>query len=90
MLLVAEGITCGGALKTDGSTDIARISDFYILTVVGVHLQQSAQTLLRVLVCIINGSTCLDRSRIYTYEAKLTYVRVGHNLECESCEWLFI
>ncbi len=49
MLLITQGITGGGVLQTNSSSDIAGVDIVDILTVVGVHLQDTAHTLLLVL-----------------------------------------
>ena len=48
-LLVAQGITGGGVLQAHGGGDIAGADLFDILTVIGVHLQDTAHALLLVL-----------------------------------------
>ena len=45
MLLVAEGITGGGVLQADSGGDVAGVDSLNILTVVGVHLQDTAHAL---------------------------------------------
>ena len=46
MLLIAQGVAGGGVLQTHGGLDIAGVDLLDILPVVGVHLQDTADTLL--------------------------------------------
>ena len=50
MLLITQRIAGGGVLKADARSDIAGIYAVDILTVVSVHLQNTAQTLALILV----------------------------------------
>ena len=50
---VAERVAGSGVLKTDSRSDISGVNAVDILSVVGVHLQDSSQTLVAVL-----GSSC--------------------------------
>ena len=45
MGLVAEGVTGGGVLQADSGGDVAGVDGLDVLTVVGVHLQQTAEAL---------------------------------------------
>ena len=56
-LFVAQGITGGGVLQAHGGGNIAGPDLFNILAVVGVHLQNTAHTLLLVLHAVENGGT---------------------------------
>ena len=60
MLLVAECVACGGVLQADSSRDIAAVAAFDILSVVGVHLEDSAQTLSVALDRVEYGRTCVN------------------------------
>ena len=90
MFRVAERVARGGLLNTDAGRDITRIAAVDILSVVGVHLQNSAHTLVGVLGRVINGAACFDFTGIYSEEAELADKRVGSYLECESGERLVI
>ena len=46
MFLVAEGVAGGGVLETYGSGDVAGVNLLDLLSLVGVHLQNSADSLL--------------------------------------------
>ena len=51
-VLVAEGVTRGGVLQADDGNDIASGADVDVDTVVGVHLQQTADALFLVLASV--------------------------------------
>ena len=90
MLLVTQSITGGGDFQTYSSCDIAGIYLIQLLTLVGVHLQDTADTLLLALGCIQYVGTGIHGTRIYAEECQLTNERIGHDLECQSCERLVI
>ena len=54
MLFIAQGIAGAGVLQSYRRRDIARVAAFDILTVVRVHLQDSADTLIVVLVGVVH------------------------------------
>ena len=54
MLLIAQGVASGGILQAHRRRDIARINGFNILTVIGMHLQNTAQTLVIVLIRVVH------------------------------------
>ncbi len=90
MFLVAEGIACGCVLKTYGSSDIACVAAVNILSVVSVHLQNSAHTLSVALNRVIYCRSGIYNARIYAEEAELADKRVGSNLKRESREGLCV
>ena len=45
VLLIAQGVAGGGVLEAHGGGDIARVNGLDILSVIGVHLQNAAHTL---------------------------------------------
>ena len=86
MILITQGITGGGVLQTNNSSNITCIAAVDILAVVGVHLQDAAHTLLAVLHGVVDSSTCLDLTGVDTEVCQLTNERVGSDLEGQSCE----
>ena len=90
VLLVAQRVTGGGILQTDSSRNIARVNGVDVLTVVGVHLQDTADTLIVILDRVVDGGACVQRTGVHTEEAELTDIRVSHDLEGQSCERLVV
>ena len=90
VLLVAQRVTGGGILQTDSSRNIARVNGVDVLTVVGVHLQDTADTLVVILDRVVDGGACVQRTGVHTEEAELTDIRVSHDLEGQSCERLVV
>ena len=90
MCFVAEGITGGGVLETYHCGDITGVALFDVLTLVCVHLKYTSAALLGVLYGVVYVGARLDRTGIYAEEAELSDVRVGHDLECECGERLFV
>ena len=56
--------------------------------VVCVHLKDAAEALTVVLDGVVDVRTCLCLTRVNTNVGKLTNIRVSHDLECKSGEWL--
>ena len=86
MLLVAEGIAGGGVLHTDSGSDIAGVNHVNIFPVIGMHLQDAAQTLLGALGAVQNGAALFQRTGVHTEVAQLADVGVGCDLERQSGE----
>ena len=84
MLLIAERVAGRGVLHTDGGGDIAGIDRVDILAVIGVHLQDAAQTLAGALRGVQNGRALVEAAGINTEEAQLADIRVGRDLEGQS------
>ena len=90
MILVTQGITGGGVLQTDSGGDITRVANVDVLTVIRVHLQDTADTLVLTLGGVENGRTLLYLTGINTEEAELTDIGVSSDLERESGERLVV
>ena len=45
MLLVTDGVTCGGELESDRCRDISGVYLVKLLSLIGVHLQDTSHTL---------------------------------------------
>ena len=90
VLLVAQGITRGGVLQAHHGGDVAGIDGLQILTVIGVHLQQTTHTLTLVLGGIEHRRTCVQRTRVHTEEAQTAHIGVGHDLEGQCGEGLVV
>ena len=90
MILIAESIAGGGVLEAYGCGDVACIALLNILTVIAVHLKNTADTLAASLAGVVNGRACLKGSRIDAEEAELAHEGVGCDLEGQSRERLGI
>ena len=76
MLFVAKGIAGGGVLQTDCSSDVACVNHFQILSVVCVHLNNTADTLSVILCGVVNGGTSRQAYRS-THGRSTAYRRTG-------------
>ena len=90
MILITDGITGTGNLKAYCCSDIAGVNFVDLLSLVSVHLKDTANTLFLALGSIQNVGTGIHGTGVHTEECQLTYERVGHDLECQSCERLFV
>ena len=90
LVLIAEGITSGGILEAHSSSDIAAVNPIDFLTVVGVHLEDTADTLFLALSGVEHIRAGLKHTGVHTEECQLADVRIGHNLECQRGERLLI
>ena len=90
MLLVAEGVACGGVLQTHSGGDIAGVNAVNILAVVGVHLHYAAHALVIILDGVINGSARLHGAGVYAEKAELAHVGIRGDLERQGGEGLLV
>ena len=90
MLLVADGITGGGVLEAYCCSDIAGEYLIQLVSLVRMHLKQTADTLLLALGSVQYIGTGLADAGVNTEVSKLSYERVCHNLEYQSGERLLI
>ena len=90
MTLVTNSITGCGNLKPYCRSNITRIYFVKLCSLVGMHLQDTSHTLFFVLRRIQHIGTGVDRAGIYTEERQLADKRIGHDLECQCRERLFI
>ena len=86
VLLIAQGITGGGVLQTDDRGDIAGIDGLDILPVVGVHLQDAADTLLLVLCAVEHRSTGVEHTGVHADKGQPAHIGIRGNLECQRGE----
>ena len=90
MLLVAEGITGTDILEAYACAYIAGSNKVHGVLVVGVHLEDTRDTLFLARTGIVNIRTCHQLTAIHAEIAETTYIRVGSNLECQRAERLVI
>ena len=90
VLLVAESITCCSILQTDSCTDITSVDGIDILSVVGVHLNDTSDSLVLILSGVVNGRTCAQHAGVYSEVCQLTNEGVCSDLECQCCERLIV
>src|SRR5690606_32471505 len=83
---VAQGFTGGDVFQPDHRSDVACQNFLDFSTVVGVHLQDAANTFLLALDRVVDGFTCMKNARVDAHEGQLTDERVGHQLERERRE----
>ena len=87
---ITNGITCGCILEADGCSNVARVNLFKLHSLIGVHLQDTSDTLFLILCCIKHIRTGICSSRIYTEIRKLSYKGIRHDLECKSRKGLLV
>ena len=87
---VTQGVTGGDVLQADGSSDVACANFFDLFTLVGVHLNDTAETLALLFNGVQHGVTGVDHTGVNTEEGQVAHERVGSNLECQSRERLVI
>ena len=90
MLLVAEGITGTDILEAYACAYIAGSDEVHRVLVVGVHLEDTRDTLFLARTGVVNIRTCHQFTAIHAEIAETTYIRVGSNLECQCAERLII
>ena len=86
MILVAERVAGGGVLDADHGGDVAGVDLLNVLTVVGVHLQDTTHTLVDALGAVQHSGALLQRTGVHTEVAQLAHIGVGSDLEGQSGE----
>ena len=90
MLFIAERVARRGVLETDRRGNVAGVNGLDILTMVGVHLQDTAHALTNILGGVENGGAGVECTGIDAEEAQAADIGVGHDLECQGGERLVI
>ena len=85
-VLGTQGVAGGGILQADGGNDIAGVDLLNILSVVGVHLKDAAQTFLLALGAVEHRRSSLYRTGIDPEEREAAHIGVSHDLEGQSGE----
>ena len=80
----AERVTGGGVLQTNNGNDVASGANVDVNTVVGVHLQKTADAFLLVLGSVQHVGAGLESAGVYAQVGELANERVGHDLECQG------
>ena len=83
MLVIAECVARGRKLETYRRSDISRIDCFELASVIGVHLQDTSESLLTVFRRVVYVRARIERARVYPEERQLAHERVSHDLEDE-------
>src|SRR3546814_4209056 len=83
---VAQGFTRGYVFQAHHCGDVASQNFLDFSTVVGVHLQDTANTLFLALDRVVDRFTGVQNTRVNAHEGQLTYERIAHELECQSRE----
>ena len=83
MLVIAECVARCRKLETYRSSDVSRIDCFELASVIGVHLQDTSESLLAVFRSVVYVRARIESSRVYPEERQLTHERVSHDLEYE-------
>ena len=86
MGLVAQGVTRGRGLEAHGSDDVARGAGLAVRAVVGVHLEDAAQTLAGALRGVVDVGASLGGAGVDAEVRQLTNERVGLDLEGQGAE----
>ena len=89
MVLVTECVTRAYILETNTGTNITSFNAIHWLLLVGVHLEESANTLLFARTSIIDIRTSFHLTGVNTEEHQSTYIWVCCNLKCK-CRSRFI
>ena len=84
MLLIAEGITGTDILETYTCADITSVDRLHRYLLVGVHLEQTADTLALAGTWIVDIRTSGYLTGVNTEEHQTAHERISCNLECKS------
>ena len=85
---IAQGVTGGGVLQADHRVDVTGRCSLHRVFLVGVHLEQLAQTLLLALGGVDDLSAGIDLARVHPDVGELAEERVRGDLERQTGERL--
>ena len=88
MFKATQGISCTNILKSNGSTDITGFDDIAGLLFIGMHLEQSGNTLLFAGTHIQYVRASINFTGINTDKAQASYEWIGSNFKCQRSQWL--
>src|SRR5262249_8551052 len=83
MIIIAHRVARARVLETDRSSDVARANFFDLLTLVGVHLQQTADALALVLRRVVDVRSRFQYTGIDPKKRQLPDERIGGDLRRE-------
>src|SRR5476651_834803 len=84
MVRIAQRVAGGDALEAGQRDDVAGAGFLHVLTIVGMHQQHAADTLLAVLRAVQHSGRRLEHARVDAREGERAHERVSHDLEGES------
>ena len=87
MIYIAEGIAGGDILEADCCSDIAGVSAVDFLTMICMHLKDTANAFFLSFGGVQNVGALVHDTGVYTEECQFTNEWVSHDLECERCHW---
>ena len=85
-LIVAQGVAGGGVLQADHGGDVAGVDGLDVLTVVGVHLQDTADTLSLLLGGVQNGRAGVQQAGVNADKGQTANVGVRSDLKGQCGE----
>ena len=83
VLVVAECVARCRKLETYRSSDVSGKDCLELASVIGVHLQDTSESLLAVFRRVVYVRARIERARVYPEERQLAHERVCHDLEYE-------
>ncbi len=90
MALVGERVPGGGLAQADGRGDVAGANLLDLLTVVGVHLQQTPDALALALGGVVHVAAAAQHAAVDAEEGELADERVGGDLEGQRREGILV
>src|SRR5574343_233490 len=87
---IAQGFTGGHIFQAHASGDVAGTDFIDFFAVVGVHLHDTANALFLAAHGVVHGVALFQNARIHTHEGQLAHERIGHQLERQRREFLFV
>src|SRR2546429_9233969 len=87
MVFVAQCVSGGGGLESHCGGDITRVNFFDLLSLVGVHLEKTADSLSFPLGRIVNASPGVQRPGINSEEVQRSNKRKDHNFKRKIRKW---
>src|SRR5260370_39801356 len=90
MIFIANRIAGAHTLESDRGANVARQNLADLFALVGVHFQQTSNTLSPAPACVKNRVSGLELPGVHTNKCQLADKRIGHDLEGQRRKWLLV
>src|SRR6266849_6877781 len=90
MLFVADGVARTDVSQPDHGADVPGENLLDVFPLIGMHLEQATYSLMLLRTRVHHRLARLQLSRVHTDKRQLTHKRVGHDLEGQRRERLFV
>ena len=85
-LFIAQRVAGDRVLHTYHSGNVSGIANINVFPIIGMHLQNTSETLFLLFDRVVRRFTRSDLTTVYAEKAEFSDIRIGHNLKCQRCK----